>query len=142
MIATAYHIDNNNLLDLSNIRAEHLGMLDAVVLDRAPAPAQGAPKNVMAPTRKARIDSIDLLRGAVIVIMALDHVRDYFNADAFLYDPADLARTTAALFVTRWITHYCAPVFVLLAGLAACLHGSRRSPRELSIFLATRGAWL
>ena len=103
---------------------------------------QAAPGHVHALARRARIDSIDLLRGAVIVLMALDHVRDYFHADAFFYDPTDLARTTAAIFLTRWITHYCAPVFVFLAGLAACLHGSRKSRKELSFFLATRGAWL
>jgi uncharacterized membrane protein len=110
--------------------------------DLASTHEQAAPRHGAAPTKRARIDSIDLLRGAVIVLMALDHVRDYFHADAFLYDPTDLARTTAALFLTRWVTHFCAPVFVFLAGLAACLQGSRKTPKELSLFLATRGAWL
>src|SRR5262245_11277967 len=113
-----------------------------VVLDVASTYEPAAPSRGAELARKPRIDSIDLLRGAVIVLMALDHVRDYFHADAFLYDAADLTRTTAALFLTRWITHYCAPVFVFLAGLAACLQGSQKTLRELSLYLATRGAWL
>jgi uncharacterized membrane protein len=89
-----------------------------------------------------RIESIDLLRGVVIIIMAIDHVRDYFHQAAFLYSPEDLNHTNPVLFFTRWITHYCAPVFVFLAGTAAYLYGSKRTRKELATFLFTRGIWL
>src|SRR5688572_31819920 len=89
-----------------------------------------------------RVASIDLLRGAVMIIMALDHVRGYFHYDAFWYSPTDLSRTSVPLFFTRWITHYSAPVFVFLAGVSAYLYGIKRSKKELAFFLLTRGIWL
>lgn len=92
--------------------------------------------------KRKRIASIDLLRGSVMIIMALDHVRDYFHAGAYLYDPLDLDRTSVALFFTRWITHFCAPVFMFLAGTSAFLTGQRKSKKELSVFLVKRGIWL
>lgn len=93
-------------------------------------------------SKTIRVQSIDLLRGIVMIIMALDHVRDYFHYDAFLYSPTDLSKTSAILFFTRFITHYCAPVFVFLAGASAFLSGTKKSKKELSSFLFTRGLWL
>jgi len=92
--------------------------------------------------KSRRITSIDLLRGFIMIIMALDHVRDYFHADAFLYDPLDLNETSIVLYFTRWITHFCAPIFVLLAGTSAFLSGQRKTKRELAAFLVKRGVWL
>lgn len=93
-------------------------------------------------TKSSRIESIDILRGVVMIIMALDHVRDYFHYDAFMYSPTDLAFTNAFLFFTRFITHYCAPVFVFLAGISACLYGAKRTRKQLCFYLLTRGLWL
>lgn len=91
------------------------------------------------PTRATRDTSIDLLRGAVMLLMALDHARHFFHDGA---DPTDLATTTYPLFFTRWVTHFCAPVFVLLAGVSAWLSGRAMSARQATWLLLTRGLWL
>src|SRR5450432_1445868 len=94
------------------------------------------------PTQK-RIDSIDVLRGVVMVIMALDHVRDFFHINGNTDDPLNLATTTPVLFFTRWITHFCAPVFVFLSGTSIFLYSSRgKSKKQVAFFLLTRGIWL
>jgi uncharacterized membrane protein len=91
----------------------------------------------------SRIDSVDFLRGLVMVIMLLDHTREYVHADAFRFSPTDLSKTSVLLFFTRWITHLCAPTFVLLAGTSIYLQILRgKSRSELSKFLLTRGLWL
>lgn len=90
-----------------------------------------------------RIQSVDALRGLVMIIMALDHVRDFFHTGAMSFQPEDLTRTTTALFLTRWITHLCAPVFALTTGVGAYLWFSRgRTIQQLSSFLWKRGLWL
>ncbi len=89
-----------------------------------------------------RIESIDILRGIVMVIMALDHVRDFFHVTANVDDPLNLETTNAFLYFTRWITHYCAPVFVFLTGTSVYLQSQRKSSSELSGFLMKRGLWL
>lgn len=91
----------------------------------------------------SRIDSIDLLRGIVMVIMMLDHTRDFLHNAVFQFPPEDLSRTNVALFFTRWITHYCAPTFVFLAGTGIYFQFSRgKNKSELTKFLVTRGLWL
>jgi uncharacterized membrane protein len=77
-----------------------------------------------------------------MVIMALDHVRDFVHKDALVFDPTNLERSTPAIFFTRWITHFCAPAFVLLAGMSIYLSLQRRTKKEQSIFLLKRGLWL
>ncbi|WP_455169540.1 DUF1624 domain-containing protein, partial [Aegicerativicinus sediminis] len=91
---------------------------------------------------KKRILSIDILRGFVMVIMALDHVRDYFHLEANIDDPLNLDTTTPWLFFTRWITHLCAPTFVFLSGTSIYLQSLRKTDNQLSIFLIKRGLWL
>jgi uncharacterized membrane protein len=87
-----------------------------------------------------RVVSLDIMRGLVMVIMAIDHTRDFFSNLPF--EPETLAQTYYALFFTRWITHFCAPLFFFLAGTGAFFYGRRRTPQALSRFLWTRGLWL
>ncbi|HEX6732663.1 MAG TPA: heparan-alpha-glucosaminide N-acetyltransferase domain-containing protein [Pyrinomonadaceae bacterium] len=92
---------------------------------------------------RGRVDSIDLLRGIVMVVMMLDHTRDFVHNAVFQFDALDPTRTNVALYFTRWITHFCAPVFVFLAGTGSYLQYLRgKSKTELSRFLVTRGLWL
>ena len=100
------------------------------------------PSSPAAPATPTRVVSVDLLRGLIMIVMALDHVRDYFSP--FPWDPTDLSQASAALFLTRWITHFCAPVFVFLAGTSAWLYrrNSGSPIAHLQGFLVTRGLWL
>mgnify|MGYP003577280915 CR=1 FL=1 len=93
-------------------------------------------------TEKPRIASIDIIRGIVMIVMALDHTRDFYHADVALFDPTDLTKTNPLLFFTRWVTHFCAPTFVFLSGMSAYISRQRKSTGELSLFLFTRGLWL
>ena len=92
------------------------------------------------PAKRVRLESIDVLRGVIMIVMALDHVRDFFGNSGL--NPTDPATTTIPLFFTRWITHFCAPVFFLLTGTGAYLSLRKKTKRELSRFLFTRGVWL
>jgi uncharacterized membrane protein len=106
------------------------------------------------PGMKERLAAVDALRGLVMIIMALDHVRDFVHRSAMSSSPTDLRVASTVLFFTRWVTHMCAPVFMLTAGLGAYFYLVRRSPGEggwrrggrtkgqLSWFLVTRGVWL
>lgn len=107
---------------------------------RSTAGPQGCVPNA-ASNRSYRLTAIDFLRGLAIIIMAIDHVRDFFLAGAEM-DPMANPNISVGLFATRWITHFCAPVFVLLAGASAGLMAARKSRSELARFLFTRGVWL
>lgn len=98
--------------------------------------------NAELPNRSKRILSIDILRGLVMIIMALDHTRDFFHIDAMTGDPLNPDTTTGILFFTRWITHFCAPTFVFLSGLSAYLSAQNKTLAEASLFLLKRGLWL
>lgn len=89
-----------------------------------------------------RIQSIDVVRGLIMIIMTLDHCRDFFHLQGRQYAPTNMATTTVVLFFTRWITHFCAPTFVFLSGVSAYLAGLKRSKKELRAFLIKRGCWL
>lgn len=110
----------------------------------------GAPLPVTAETRvmpgagaRGRIDSLDALRGIVMILMALDHVRDLWHRGAMSFSPTDLTKTTAVLFFTRWVTHFCMPTFMFTAGISAFLwlHLGRHAKSELAQFLLKRGVW-
>src|SRR4051812_1173669 len=98
-------------------------------------------ESIEVPVSNNRVDSIDTVRGLIMVIMALDHVRDYFSATAF--QPTDLSQTSVILFFTRWITHLCAPTFIFLSGVSIFFHLRKTgNPKTTSLFLLTRGIWL
>ncbi len=91
----------------------------------------------------ARVQSVDLLRGAVMITMALDHTRDFFHYQAYHFSPEDLRQTYPLLFFTRWITHFCAPIFVFLAGVSVHLSSAKRANNnEVAGSLVKRGLWL
>src|ERR1700721_2170694 len=90
--------------------------------------------------RSYRVESVDVLRGLLMVLMALDHARDYFSSAAI--DPTDPIHSWPALFITRWVTHLCAPGFILLAGASVYLQRQRKSAATLTRSLIQRGLWL
>ncbi len=102
--------------------------------------SMSAPPTPTAASARMRLESIDVVRGIIMIVMALDHTRDFFGIPG--QNPVDLTTASAPLFLTRWITFFCAPVFFLLTGTGAYLSLRRRSPGELSRFLVTRGLWL
>jgi uncharacterized membrane protein len=92
-------------------------------------------------TLRRRLDAIDILRGIVMVVMMIDHTRDFVNAQGYQFDPTDVTRTTVPLFLARWVTHFCAPLFVFLSGASIYLQ-KMRGKADLSSFLIKRGLWL
>ncbi len=104
-------------------------------------PLSGSVSSAEPTVARPRLDSVDMLRGLAIVLMSLDHVREFLSAAQV--SPTDVAQTTLPLFLTRWVTHFCAPVFVFLAGTGAYLYRTRgHSSRKVATFLLTRGLWL
>ena len=112
--------------------------MSTTTMDQPAGVAAASERAIAAP----RIGSIDLMRGIVMIVMAIDHVRDFW--DPTPYDPADLSKASAALFLTRWITHFCAPTFMFLAGTSAWLwsRNSGATRGQLQRFLVSRGLWL
>jgi uncharacterized membrane protein len=102
--------------------------------------AIGEPVAASAVAKRFRVESIDVVRGFIMILMALDHTRDFLGVPGI--SPTDLTQTNIPLFLTRWITYFCAPVFFLLTGTGAYLSLRKKSKRELSRFLFTRGLWL
>ena len=99
------------------------------------------PNPVAISRANTRLTSIDALRGLIIILMALDHVRDFWSATPFRAD--DISQTTIPLFLTRWITHFCAPTFVFLTGISTFLYQQKQPDRkQVSVFLLTRGLWM
>jgi uncharacterized membrane protein len=100
-------------------------------------------RTVLAAEKATRLPGVDRMRGLVIVLMALDHVRLFLHGEALRFSPTDLAHTYPALFLTRFVTHYCAPTFALLAGVGAFLHLAKgRDPAKTRRFILSRGLWL
>jgi uncharacterized membrane protein len=91
---------------------------------------------------KKRIESVDVLRGIIMVIMALDHTRDFFHSSANISDPLAIPSPSPWIFLTRWVTHFCAPTFVFLSGVSIYLQSLRKTKKELSVFIIKRGIWL
>jgi uncharacterized membrane protein len=89
-----------------------------------------------------RIASLDVVRGLIMILMALDHARDFFHIDAFRFSPEDFHQSNLPLFFTRWITHLCAPLFLLLAGISISLYQEKKSTAETSSYVFFRGLWL
>ena len=119
--------------------AFNIRRMTTALTDRSAPSITDAPG--VAPRAASRVTSVDVVRGAVMVLMALDHVRDYVTNQRF--PPEDLSRSTAALFATRWVTHFCAPAFFLLAGVGIGLSLARsKNVSRTSRFLVTRGLWL
>jgi uncharacterized membrane protein len=109
-------------------------------LSVSPLNASATADTHLSVSASTRVVSLDIFRGLIMVVMALDHTRDFFTNVPF--EPESLAHTWPALFFTRWVTHFCAPMFFLLAGTGAYLYGQRHTARELTRFLWTRGLWL
>lgn len=117
-------------------------LLSCMILAETTVVTSSKSQTFTRPVLKHRIESIDILRGLIMLIMAIDHVRDYFHPAIAANDPTNMVTTTPFLFFTRFITHYCAPLFVFLSGVSAQLAGGRRTKKQLSIFLIKRGLWL